>query len=123
MNTPVSFQISKLLKEKGYKETVKSYNENGKLITVSLTIRKYKPEEVYYPAPNIFDVIMWIYEKHNIWILVEHYNNDEPKYIYWGYTITKNNDADFLEMDNQYFWETPTEAYSAAIEYTLNNLI
>ena len=51
---------------------------------------------------------MWLYEKHKIWI--------NPTYQY-----------------NKFFWKfgsyqtqeynSPTEAYEAAIEYTLNNLI
>lgn len=70
MNIPVSFRLSILLKEKGYKETVKSYTQSGKLVTVSLTIRRFEPKKLYYPAPNIVDVIMWLYKKHKIWVYV-----------------------------------------------------
>ena len=122
MNTPVSFPIAKLLKEKGFEQKTKSYTEDGKLVTVSLTIRRFNPEKNYYPAPTIAEVVMWLYEKHGIWIVV---NIEKPHLakscMFYGNVIKFG-----LHHKNKHrtvFYNSPTEAYEAAIEYTLNNLI
>lgn len=75
MNKPIKYPLAKLLKEKGFTEQVNNYfGDNGK-------------EEIFQPKytgnynshvmvglvtsrPNLIDVIMWIYEKHGIWINV-----------------------------------------------------
>ena len=109
MTTPVNFEIAKLLKGKGFEERPKSYNKDGELFTVSLSIRRFKPEEIYYPAPSIAEVVMWLYDKHDSWITVSY--NYFCGFMWEVQGVTK---AEFF---------TPTECYTAAIEYTLNNLI
>lgn len=67
--------------------------------------------------PTIADVVMWLYEKHGIWIVCT------PFYIAEG----KRFSADVFSADNKKtsisHYKTPTEAYSFAIDYVLNNLI
>lgn len=127
MNTPVSFELAKLLKEKGFEERTKSYTEDGKLVTISLTIRRFNLEKVYYPSPTIAEVVMWLYEKHGIWIEVRHiktFNVNRFHVIIWDYKDTS--DYMTIHCDNGVgyeVWDSPTEAYEAAIEYTLNKLI
>lgn len=63
---------------------------------------------------------MWLYEKHGIWIVV---NLDlVGRWYYDTYTI-----KDGLPNHNTYKkierFNSPTEAYEAAIIYTLKNLI
>lgn len=110
MNTPVSFPISKLLKEKRFefRQNEIYYNPVNGFTTY---------EEI---TPTITEVVMWLYEKLGIWIqpticsdktfkvgcielnnypLVEH--------------IVKN-------KNEQLYFNSPTEAYEAAIEYVLN---
>lgn len=108
MNTPVDFPTAKLLKEKGFEQRTKSYTEDGKLVTVSLTIRRFIPEKIYYPAPTIAEVVMWLYERHGIWISPTHQYNQ----FFWRFGSYQTQD-----------FNSPTEAYEAAINYTLNNLI
>lgn len=117
MTTNVSFSISKLLKEKGFGEKTKSYNEDGKLVNVSLSIRRFNPERIYYPAPTIAEVVMWLYEKHGIWVSVE-YMDDLFLFCFIVCTIKTNTD----EMVQGGF-DPPTEAYEAAFKYCLTNLI
>ena len=116
MNILVSFELAKLLKEKGFEERTKSYTEDGKLVTISLTIRRFNLEKVYYPSPTIAEVVMWLYEKHEIWIEV---SLDLSNTQMFDYEIQKKH---FLKLSEERF-NSPTEAYEAAIEYTLNNLI
>ena len=122
MNTPVSFEIAKLLKEKGFDDySDKKYiaqclwqNPNSR--------EKYKNSEIHknssdVVAPTISEVVMWLYEKHGIWISVTLKRHSENKHF--AYTIRQANGIE------TYLWghNSPTEAYEAAIEYTLKNLI
>jgi hypothetical protein len=121
MNTRVGFPIAKLLKEKGFnKGNCKEYFTDG---TLSIS---NEPKEVFMEAvkhnkvisclaPTIADVVMWLYEKHGIWILVGHSGVKEV------YMMVTNLNGD-VKWNNKGF-DSPTEAYESAFEYALNNLI
>ena len=102
MNTPVKFEIAKLLEEQGYP---------FEFITVG------ELKEVPLNIPTIAEVVMWLYEKHNIWISVDPENDKDT----WFHTISYNKSETIFGNYNTY--NSPTEAYEAAIEYTLNNLL
>jgi hypothetical protein len=111
MNTPVSFEIAKLLKEKGF--DVKNRTQYQMYGTQNIpqlepyNDTKWNIYKDYYSAPTIADVAMWLYEKHGIWISVDLIDDS---------TIFRHS---FSNID----FKSPTEAYEAAIDYTLNNLI
>lgn len=82
-------------------------------------------------APTIADVITWLYEKHGIWIKM----SSEIKGEFW-YPEIEICSSNAWENDNirtircsgnkklrSCWYKSPTAAYEAAIEYTLNNLI
>ena len=77
---------------------------------VSLEIDKLLIEkDIDMPvSPTIADVVMWLYRKHGIWISLTHQHNK----FFWS----------FGSYQTQEF-NSPTEAYSQAIIYTLKNLI
>ena len=124
MNKPIKYPLAKLLKEKGFTEQVNNYfGDNGK-------------EEIFQPKytgnynshvmvglvtsrPNLIDVIMWIYEKHGIWIEVRR-TNFFKEFRFQAYFNEKPLTG---ELGGYVSHELPTEAYLAAIEYILNNLI
>jgi hypothetical protein len=94
MNTPVSFELVKLLKEKDEQFDVTSTLD----------------------YPTISEVVMWLYEKHGIWITVTSISQES-----WQCHMTKKGDSlGKCYLEDFY---NPTEAYEAAILYTLNNLI
>ena len=97
MNTPVNVELNKLLKEIKFEETTGRY---------------------FYPAPNIGDVVMWLYEKHGIWIVIlpELLNGTEIRYYPSVF-------EQGIGEDVESYFNSPTEAYEAAIEYTLKELI
>jgi len=120
MNTPVSLPIAKLLKEKGFdKPTFGFYSySSNKYDTYSQLIRVNLLSD-NYAAPTIADVVMWLYEKHGIWISVYQYkdhaaDNNDP--ILFRSKITGRNE--WLNESN-----SPTKEYEAAFDYILNNLI
>jgi len=131
MNTPLSLEIAKLLKEKGFNKPCLSYYSYLNIYTVEL--RDWNNQTIgdtdihernagYYSAPTIAEVVMWLYEKYGIWISVVDVN---PEQSSWEYQISKKG-VGLKYSSGQYpakYDVSPTEAYEAAITYTLNNLI
>jgi hypothetical protein len=119
MNTPISFEIAKLLKEKGFDEVCqKWYSVEGGLYYQD----EFDNNRGFIPvceceAPTIADAVMWLYEKHGIWISVSHKRHSQNKHF--AYNIKQANEIE------TYLWEfnSPTESYEAAIKYCLENLI
>jgi len=118
MNTPVSFELAKLLKEKGFDGNYFHYwnmvNHSGEW-KVDTSIWEYTDN--YIEAPTIAEVVMWLYEKHEYWCYV--YTNGKI----WHPCI-QHKFGDMAVLSGKIGESnSPTEAYEAAIEYTLNNLI
>ena len=61
------------------------------------------------------EVVMWLYEKYDIWIYVDFYNENR-----W-FGVFRNKQGVKTELFDVF--NSPTESYEAAIEYTLNKLI
>ena len=122
MNAPVNFEIAKFLKEKEFNKPCKLYyKEDKKLYEGTVKwINSMSLEMI--SAPTITDVVMWLYEKHGIWISVVPYNDEELSQTLWENKIIHISD-DYNDCSDYTFYHSPTEAYEAAIEYTLNNLI
>lgn len=72
------------------------------------------------PNPTITDVRMWFYEEHGIWIEVHRWTNQPVGDEIWKNCFQAFVNGDAMDVS---IFKTPTEAYEAAIEYTLNNLI
>ena len=106
MNTPVSFETAKLLKEKGFNKRSEPYRYSN---TGELTLLEG------LDAPTIAEVVMGLYEKYGIWISV---------YQYKDHAADVNDDYMFRSNYTKIReYKTPKEAYEAAIEYTLKHLI
>lgn len=123
MNTPVSFEIAKLLKDKGFDEiTNYNYSEVYGYIENINGLKHSDGNNRFVSAPTIAEVVMWLYEKHGIFIqLFPAGENKEWRF----YSKIIVNDNGWIKIQHQIskFVNTPTEAYEAAIEYTLKNLI
>lgn len=175
MNTPVNFEIAKLLKEKGFDvecenfyskygsfnylkphreyEHLHSYSDqlvsyfdgkynwnsldvDGGMIALKTAFSEYDEYvNCECSAPTISEVIMWFYEKCGVWISVStgmEVQSDFRKVIKgtfsFSYHINQATEKGFIKNYNKSIilndgYKSPTEAYSAAIEYTLRNLI
>lgn len=114
MDKPVSFELAILLKAKGFEQDAfKHINK----VTMEGTL----------VFPSIAEVIMWLYEKHNIWISI---NNLLPRNEkrFEGYVskvilppYDPKNLSQFLHLTELY--SSPTEACEAAIEFVLEKCI
>jgi hypothetical protein len=134
MNTPVTFEVAKLLKEKGFDNATGTHywleDELNPEIVYSKTPRQefFKEYGGSLLAPTIAEVVMWLYEKHGIWIEVNHiktFGINRFHITIWNYKDT----SDYITIYHDgvgpgyKVWDSPTEAYLSAIDYTLNNLI
>ena len=74
---------------------------------------------------EIMQVVMWLYKKHEIWVQPFPYDTITAAKE-WTATILSLNWGEDKEVHYEYKLgglNSPTEAYEAAIEYCLNNLI
>ena len=124
MNTPVNFETAKLLKEKGFDVPVRTAWYVGGVAYWKIPAN-HNESNVKFSAPTIAEVVMWLYEKHSLWIL--------PIPTVTGHFAYKILDVQ-LDPENKIErppytgvsamdYNSPTEAYEAAIEYCLTNLI
>jgi hypothetical protein len=130
MNTVVKFEIAKLLKEKNvkidtddvlfYRDDVNNIEEhqikNRDVLYNYIGDGFFIPDENEYQTYKISELIMWIYEKHGIWIYAERYST-----LFRCYA-EEIGDERFGKWEGHKY-NSPTEAYEAAIEYTLTKLI
>jgi len=144
MNKPVSFELAKLLKEKEYQEKVNTkfgYCDGGEIDEFNTIfsdtyenfnlefserqkfINKNGIDELEeFSAPTIADVVMWLYDKHEIWInVIKTYEIINQEAFDKFSSIIQFKDGSYV--DNTGYHNTPTESYESAIENTLNNLL
>lgn len=125
MNTNVNHEISLLLKEKGYDKICQAYFKNESLFN-SIVIEQdsdnwngdsYTNDVV--SSPTISEVVIWLYEKHNLHI--EILLSDDAPYNTFYYRILRIGQY-FTLSHNGIYKNTPTLAYQEAILYILKNL-
>ena len=130
MSKYVSFEISKLLKEKGF-DVITQYcfhSDDNRIVFVPYNEENLNLEQTYEgeglgvshtSRPHISDVVDWLLEKHGIWISVSCPDNlIHNDWISYVYKVGK-----FECLYASHAVNTPKEAYLVAIEYTLKNLI
>ena len=116
----VSFEIAKLLKEKGFDEPCKArYDNNGTLHYEKYPIEASRAEmynSILCPTRQM--TIKWLREVHNIFIVNNYINEKNSSYIislWQGDNCYKN-----ITSKDYPIYE---EAVEAAIKYCLENLI
>ncbi len=127
MNTPVSFEIAKLLNTKRFDVSCEGKYLDG---TYFQSYFGKTPNEKYQDrllqAPTIADVVMWLYEKHGIWIVVNPHkgeNNLGEPFMEFDLEVWSFTDECVFHNTGLLYFNSPTEVYEAAIEYALNKLI
>lgn len=122
----VSFEIAKLLKEKGFDVHCNSYYYGAYRNSVE-NVGNYNStdqdvDEPHYSQPTTALAIKWIRENFGIHIWIQALNIVHSK---WYFAITKKGDGHNLYdgcLKHDYY-NSPEETENAAILYTLNNLI
>jgi len=114
MYNTIKFEITKLLKEKGYNELCSKIYLDGELKDAWKKVNYDDTlPSAFYIAPTIAEVVMWLYEEYGIWIYVS--KPDEN-----GWVIHLQGLDNFPTL---IYFNSLTEAYSEAILYILKNLI
>lgn len=125
----VSFEIAKLLKEKGYKGSFNGYYNNaGCVVDKPNTILK-EPKYQYYERVSLYMAMKWLRETYNLHIIALPYAPiDRPPYhpgeadiVYIGQIFKGIIPID--EVGRSIIKLSPEEASEAAIKYCLENLI
>lgn len=130
MTTPVKFELAKLLKEKRFnipcryqyykwlgKYEILDNEEDATNEELSIQAKNDGISlDTWITAPTFAEVVMWLYEKHGIWIYAI-----SPSKTSWYYNIESLNESFNKETKSGY--NSPTEAYEAAIEQSLIKLI
>lgn len=122
MNTPVNFELGELLLKKGFKK-------EGYLQKVWLgdSFEGDKVTSIYglgasSVLPPISEVVMWLYEKYEIWIEVS-VDVWHTKLATFQIVGGKNSYDQPYHYEPEIHYDSPEEAYESAIDYTLKNLI
>ena len=142
----VTFEQAKILREKGFKWLCNYfYSQNGNLYPRTVTSgdepTPYDPADFYenfntivfynvdnkyqtvFSAPEQWQVVEWLREKYGIWV---HVRRDGGWWIpiIEDFSNEKEEGTKIIEMENvPVCFYSPKEAYSAAFDYVLNNLI
>ena len=119
---------SKVLKEKGFDEECRMCVEDGddRPLPFDCGRELHKNSlHPYYSAPEQWVVVEWLRINHDIWVSVgvgSLFHGDKFFILIKKYNIDR---WELTPLDNERHspYDTPQEAYSAAFDYILNNLI
>ena len=146
MNTPVKYELAKLLKEKGFDTPTNRYYEHALTSKKDYETNDYKgafgwkkgetnlqtgycknndgmsdlSNSNWYicSTPTISEVVMWLYEKYGVWISVKIFSE---RFIF---SVSEKVDTmGFDRFESEIRYNSPTEAYEEAIKYCLENII
>lgn len=124
----VSFEVAKLLKEKGFDAPCASYNRNGDALTRDWTITK----DDYYPRCSQQMAMRWLREEHKMYVCIDikcfmHHLGKIDGYSACIWYKPENNAGIccywVYPPKQQEAWDTYEAATEAAIKYCLENLI
>ena len=130
MTTPVSFEIAKFLKEKGFDKKCNSFYDLISNIEINdAPLSNYNLTKQSISIPTIAEVVMWLFEKHDVYIHMSPHGDEEEllKECKWWFSIYQNTiynlraGCKVTPGLNEYI--SLPEAYEAAIEYCLTKLI
>jgi hypothetical protein len=125
----VSFEVAKLLKDKGFDEKCNSYFISNNEIALIANKRDFNKHGIYLSAPTLQRVMKWLRIEHNIHI-EPHIVRTKCSYGYMpSYVDLKElklhfpfDEFDFSNAD-KYACITYDKACEATIKYCLENLI
>ena len=136
----VSFETSKLLKEKGFDEVCRSYYniDNGGFgedLTDEILKNSNLPKYIA-SAPTLQMAMKWLREVHKLFITIEIKGDPRMEsFIYYKWSVAKYSSCQIERVDNglhtpEDYWyakgeedETYEQACESAIKYCLENLI
>jgi hypothetical protein len=127
--TYVTFEQAKSLKDKGFKGRSRYYGGSGELVEVPNIIEydyrhtNNEMQRFRWEAPEQHQVVEWLRVNHEIWVLVNIAMDD--KWYFELYNLKDKRNAEIIIEDENVtdFHNSTKEAYSAAFDYILKELI
>jgi len=116
----VTFEQGKLIKEKGFDERTTVWRQHGNGISGDVEGKKdyyNRKGDVYTSLPEQWQVVEYFRLEYGIWISVFHKRHSENKH--YGFVIKQANEIEI----KLWGFSTPQNAYSAAFDYILKELI
>ena len=114
----VSFEVAKLLKEKGFNYTVHQYyKENGEVCNNPKSVASWRIK-TWCPCATLQMARKWLRETHRIDIIIEISDPSVKDRKYYCMIWDGNNNSYILDLFNSY-----EEAVEVAIKYCLEDLI
>jgi hypothetical protein len=115
----VSFEIAKLLKEKGFAENcLMRYNKVGDLVEEAYKFN-WNFQTIDYSAPTLQMAMKWLLKKYNIFICILFLEESNG----FGYTIENIVKKEYITTSKNDGYSTYEETAEEAIKYCLENLI
>ena len=115
-----SYEISKLLKEKGFDEPCRSYfisdSDEYRKCTVDITSKNCISGQILRPTHQM--ACAWLREVHNIFIEIIIFRENMIHYRFK--ILNRNCEKIYIDGGSQFSYE---EAVEAALKYSLENLI
>ena len=113
-----SFELSKLLKEKGFDVPIDTYFHDENDFVCENYVTNWNAKEEYVSRPSQALAMKWLREVHGIHIVIEYHEVGNLKCYTW---LVKNGRGRmYLHQKVETTYE---EAVEAAINYSLENLI
>jgi hypothetical protein len=118
----VSFEVAKMLKEKGFNEICRAaYTGGGKFITHHNYYSQGGGDECVAPTHQM--AMKWLREVHNIFIVIEPHMYDYINEKNSSYVTSLWQGDNYYENITSRDYPTYEEAVEASIKYALENLI
>lgn len=113
----VSYEVAKLLKEKGFNGRVTAFVEEDNT-KYDYTLSDFIKAETL-PCPTHQMAMKWLREVHRKYIDIR-YNNQNEEYRFIVFTMVKDKPIDFIHSE---YHSTYEEAVEAALKYCLTELV
>ena len=122
----VSFEVAKLLKDKGFDaECLGTYSTGDKELSISSECPYSNDlnDDMFIAAPTLQMAIKWFREIHDKNIVLDMVSLDEDCYVLWTYNVYCNKNYKIMWGPKQPKYNTYEEACEEAIKYCLEHLI
>ncbi len=113
-----SFEVARLLKEKGFNEVVRAYHNIYDKVNLDFRVSVDAPH-LQIPCPTHQMAMAWLREKHIVIVIYPEYFNTEEAISYWGIDIWANDNYENLPGNYPKY----EEAVEIALKYSLENLV
>ena len=111
----VSYEVAKLLKEKGFDEICTLAYEDLNQLKVMMN---WRVASGYLPCPTHQMAMKWLREEHNVHIVIEYHEVDEEGF--YGWIVKTGSERNHCHQEFSKYYE---EAVEAALKYCLTELI